>query len=1329
MPASLTLEQIEEKKKLIKQGLYWEALDLPQESTTGQIVLRIASLRQSANNDADFRRLLNIVRRDCQSGNYPTVRRQVWDELFPKLNEVVAAPVLNLDDEDISPETIWNCISDKLSSPKSEVTLRVRSALTDKFRTIAVNLGNNAQKQAPQDHPTRENVTKAIKAVKKCIFCLKLAGNYTDNPQYIKQQLSVATDIERDYEKVAGIRDYPIPAWPERPTVAPTPRHVPEPAPKPKPKPKPKPVPEPKPATPPAARKTAKKLPERKPKPKPATPTAARKTAKKLPERKPKLKPAPTPRTRIPAFPKLKPVAISLAVITFIVVLSALIGTRANPPEENSSGTVATSVNAPVILTPQSVATSSPHPTINSKYVSAKAPLIDGVLSTSEWPEPAFSKTFTYSFQNEEKTGVMKGYFMNDDNSLYVATTVTAKDFRPDILEKEKALLALDIFFDENNDGILRKGEDNKKFWQFQYEDWHQRQENKPYGTTWEEQQDGKGACIYSDTADTYVYECQIPLNSGDNEDLAVEPGDVMGIRLVLSEYIETEASNRWENIGFDSWPTGQGWIDGPYGQLVLVTSSTPSPTPTPTFWVPDDYSTIQAAVNAASPGDTIIVRDGTYNENVNVDKRLTLRSENGAVNCIVSASKSSDPVFNVTADYVNITGFTVRDAYYRGYGIYLYEAEHCIVSDNKATNNDYGVYLYDSSNNNIAINTASNNDWSGIYLDSSSNNNITGNTASKSFDGSIYLNSSSNNTLTGNTASDNYGYGIYLDSSSNNILTGNAASGNGYDGIYLYSSSNNNILTGNTISNNFVNGIDLEKSSNNTITNNNASGNDFGSIWLWSSNNNTITSNTATSNAAWSTDYGISLSNSSSNILTGNNASNNEYGIYLRDSDNNTLNGNNAANNDYQGIYLSDSRSNTLTSNNASNNYHGIWLVFSSSSNTIYLNSFIGNAYNVVSSNSTNTWNSTKQITYTYKGTNYTNYLGNYWSDYAGSDPDKDGIGNSPYSISGDNPDRYPLMKPFENYKREPSPLPPAPTPTPSPTTTPTFWVPDNYTTIQAAVNAASPGNTIIVRDGTYNENVDVSKGLTIRSENGAANCIVSASKSNDHVFYVTADYVNITGFTVQNATGDYDCGIYLYHADHCAISDNNLTNNDFGIYLSSSSNNTITSNIASNNNDYGIRLSSSSNNTINDNTAFDNGNYGIYLRSSNNSNLTSNDASNNGVDGIRLSSSSNNNLTDNTASNNNNYGISLCDSGNNTLSSNTASNNDDDGIRLISSDKNTLTSNTASGNGGSGIYLENSRKNTLTHNTASNNHVYDIYLDWTSSSNTIDGKTASND
>ena len=94
------------------------------------------------------------------------------------------------------------------------------------------------------------------------------------------------------------------------------------------------------------------------------------------------------------------------------------------------------------------------------------------------------------------------------------------------------------------------------------------------------------------------------------------------------------------------------------------------------------------------------------------------------------------------------------------------------------------------------------------------------------------------------------------------------------------------------------------------------------------------------------------------------------------------------------------------------------------------------------------------------------------------------------------------------------------------------TGWWPNNgtfnasATPIQDAVNNASSGDVICVEDGSYNENVVVNTShLTIQSQSGTASCIVSASDPNNDVFNVTASYVNITGFTIQNATGT-DCG-----------------------------------------------------------------------------------------------------------------------------------------------------------------------------------------------------------
>jgi uncharacterized repeat protein (TIGR01451 family) len=176
----------------------------------------------------------------------------------------------------------------------------------------------------------------------------------------------------------------------------------------------------------------------------------------------------------------------------------------------------------------------------------------------------------------------------------------------------------------------------------------------------------------------------------------------------------------------------------------------------------------------------------------------------------------------------------------------------------------------------------------------------------------------------------------------------------------------------------------------------------------------------------------------------------------------------------------------------------------------------------------------------------------------------------------------------------------------------------------IQDAIDNAGTGDTICVKAGTYTENVDVDKRLTIRSENGAASTTVNALYPNDHVFEVTADYVNISGFSVKGATGIMDAGIHL-GGDHCNISDNIASDNYVGIVGEWSNYNTISSNTVSNNN-YGIGLRGSSDNMISGNTA-SNGHLGIGLRGSSDNAISSNTASNNDY-GIHLYSSSNNNL-----------------------------------------------------------------------------------------------------
>ncbi len=135
----------------------------------------------------------------------------------------------------------------------------------------------------------------------------------------------------------------------------------------------------------------------------------------------------------------------------------------------------------------------------------------------------------------------------------------------------------------------------------------------------------------------------------------------------------------------------------------------------------------------------------------------------------------------------------------------------------------------------------------------------------------------------------------------------------------------------------------------------------------------------------------------------------------------------------------------------------------------------------------------------------------------------------------------------------------------------------------IQDAVNNASSGDMICVKDGSYNENVEVATDhLTIQSENGSVSMIVQAANSSDHIFEVTADCVSISGFNVTGATGTSQAGIYLNGADHCNISDNTASGNWGGICMEDSSDNTLLNNTVSNNDNYGIYIRSSSNNLI---------------------------------------------------------------------------------------------------------------------------------------------------
>ncbi len=308
-------------------------------------------------------------------------------------------------------------------------------------------------------------------------------------------------------------------------------------------------------------------------------------------------------------------------------------------------------------------------------------------------------------------------------------------------------------------------------------------------------------------------------------------------------------------------------------------------------FKVPQDYLTIQEAINSVEDGVIIIVSPGIYPENIDFNQKIiTVQSINPNDPEIVKRTvidgegKSSVITFKNVESGAILAGFTIKNGIYEyGSGIYIDNSSPTIIQniiiDNKAINHGGGA---------------------GIYIDNNSSptiiNNIISNNSAEWGAGGIYINNNSSPTINNNKILNNIGDGIDICHSSpiieDNIISNNSAEHGG--GISIYKSFP--IIKDNNISNNEICGIYIESSSA-TIENNTIIGNIKYSIYIgWDSsptiNKNKILNNNGT---------GIWICHSSP-IIT-----------------NNTISGNN--DDDFGGIVMYNNSSPTIEGNTISNN------------------------------------------------------------------------------------------------------------------------------------------------------------------------------------------------------------------------------------------------------------------------------------------------------------------------------------------------------------------------------------------------------------------------
>jgi parallel beta-helix repeat protein len=248
---------------------------------------------------------------------------------------------------------------------------------------------------------------------------------------------------------------------------------------------------------------------------------------------------------------------------------------------------------------------------------------------------------------------------------------------------------------------------------------------------------------------------------------------------------------------------------------------------------------TIGAAAARTSPGTTVVVASGTYNEQVNVrsgaaGSPVTFTAAPGA-NVTVTGGKYGFYVSNKS--YVNIEDFNITNTGSDGIHVSSNSSNIKVIGNTlslagQPTNGQTakGIYVANSTNSLFSFNKVHNNSSYGIYLDSASGCQVLNNESwanaqvyQRAASG-IRLYASTQNVVSANDTHDNEDSGIEIyTNSNNNLITDNVSYNNGDHGIDNYSSTGNRIIS-NSVYKNVTAGINAEGGSTGTTIANNIS-------------------------------------------------------------------------------------------------------------------------------------------------------------------------------------------------------------------------------------------------------------------------------------------------------------------------------------------------------------------------------------------------------------------------------------------------------------------------------------------------------------------------
>ena len=202
------------------------------------------------------------------------------------------------------------------------------------------------------------------------------------------------------------------------------------------------------------------------------------------------------------------------------------------------------------------------------------------------------------------------------------------------------------------------------------------------------------------------------------------------------------------------------------------------------TIHVPADQPSIQAGIDIAVNGDTVLVAPGTYHENINFSgKAITLKSSGGSKVTIIDGSglapvvtfSSNEGIHSVVQGFTIQNGTSTFNSQYEGGGIFISFAspavKNNIIQNNTACSSGAGISVYFGSPL-IQGNIISNNSQTGCSGGGGGGIAVGGNGSAQ-----IIGNTIQNNTW--NNVGAGFGGGIYLNSSGGTLIQNNIIQGN----------------------------------------------------------------------------------------------------------------------------------------------------------------------------------------------------------------------------------------------------------------------------------------------------------------------------------------------------------------------------------------------------------------------------------------------------------------------------------------------------------------------------------------------------------------------